>query len=75
MIDEIEERLDDAFIRLKEIKDKIGKIKEEMNDSGIPNNRNEITKWMIPVAIGRLDEDVPGEREPIHRFVRAYFSK
>jgi len=44
MIDEIEERLDDAFIRLKEIKDKIGKIKEEMNDSGIPNNRNEIFK-------------------------------
>ncbi len=41
-----------------------------------PNaTRNEITKWMIPVAIGRLDEDVPGEREPILRFVRAYFSK
>jgi len=44
MIDEIEERLDDAFIRLKEIKDKIEKIKEEMNDSGIPDNRNKITK-------------------------------
>jgi len=44
MIDEIEERLDDAFIRLKEIKDKIEKIKEGMNDSGIPNNRNKITK-------------------------------
>ena len=44
MIDEIEERLDNAFDRLKEIKNKIEKIKEEMNDSRIPNNRNEITK-------------------------------
>jgi len=44
MIDEIENRLDDAFDKLKEIKNKIEKIKEEMNDSRIPNNRNEITK-------------------------------
>jgi len=44
MIDEIEERLDDAFDRLKEIKNRIEKIKEEMNDSGIPNNRNKIAK-------------------------------
>jgi len=44
MIDEIENRLDDAFDKLKEIKNKIEKIKEEMNDSGIPNNRNKITK-------------------------------
>ena len=44
MIDEIEERLDDAFDRLKEVKNKIEKIKEEMDDSGIPNNRNKITK-------------------------------
>jgi len=44
MIDEIEERLDNAFDRLKEIKNKIEKIKEEMNDSGIPDNRNKIAK-------------------------------
>jgi len=44
MIDEIEERLDNAFDRLKEIKNKIEKIKEEMNDSGIPDNRNKIIK-------------------------------
>jgi len=44
MIDEIECRLNNAFDRLKEIKKKIEKIKEEMNDSGIPDNRNKITK-------------------------------
>ena len=44
MIGEIEERLDNAFDRLKEIKNKIEKIKEEMNDSGIPDNRNKIIK-------------------------------
>ena len=44
MIDEIENRLDDAFDRLKEIKNKLEKLKEEMDDSGIPNNRNKITK-------------------------------
>jgi len=44
MIDEIEYRLNNAFDKLKEIKNKIEKIKEEMNDSGIPDNRNKITK-------------------------------
>jgi len=44
MIDEIENRLDDAFDRLKEIKNKLEKLKEEMDDSGIPNNRNKIAK-------------------------------
>ena len=44
MIGEIEERLDNAFDRLKETKNKIEKIKEEMNDSGIPDNRNKIIK-------------------------------
>jgi len=44
MIDEIEKRLDNAFDRVKEIKNKIEKIKEEMNDSGIPDNRNKIIK-------------------------------
>ena len=44
MIDEIENRLDNAFDRLKEIKNKLEKLKEEMDDSGIPNNRNKITK-------------------------------
>ena len=44
MIDEIEKRLDNAFDRVKEIKNKIEKIKEEMNDSGIPDNRNKIAK-------------------------------
>ena len=44
MIDEIECRLNNAFDRLKAIKNKIEKIKEEMNDSGIPDNRNKITK-------------------------------
>jgi len=44
MIDEIENRLDDAFDRLKEIKNKLEKLKEEMDDSGISNNRNKITK-------------------------------
>jgi len=44
MIDEIEYQLNNAFDKLKEIKNKIGKIKEEMDDSGIPDNRNKITK-------------------------------
>jgi len=44
MIDEIENRLDNAFDRLKEIKNKLEKLKEEMDDSGIPNNRNKIAK-------------------------------
>ena len=44
MIDEIENRLDDAFDRLKEIKNKLEKLKEEMDDSRIPNNRNKIAK-------------------------------
>ena len=44
MIDEIENRLDNAFDRLKEIKNKLEKLKEEMDDSGIPNNRNKIIK-------------------------------
>ena len=44
MIDEIENRLDDAFDRLKEIKNKLEKLKEEMDDSGIPDNRNKIIK-------------------------------
>jgi len=44
MIDEIEYRLNNAFDKLKEIKNKIEKIKEEMDDSGIPDNRNKIIK-------------------------------
>ena len=44
MIKRIEDRLDSAFKTVNDINKKINQIKEEMNDSGIPNNRNEIFK-------------------------------
>ncbi len=44
MIDEIEKRLDKAFVRLEKINNKIEKLKEEMDDSGIPDNRNTISE-------------------------------
>jgi len=44
MIKKIENKLDSAFETLNDINNKISRVKEEMNDSGIPNNRNKITK-------------------------------
>ncbi len=44
MIDEIEERLNRVFDELKRINNKIEKIKEEMDDARIPNNRNKISE-------------------------------
>jgi len=44
MIKKIENKLDSAFKTLNDINNKINRIKEEMNDSGIPNNRNKIAK-------------------------------
>jgi len=44
IIKKIENKLDNAFKTLNDINNKINQIKEEMNDSGIPNNRNKITK-------------------------------
>ncbi|MEA3326149.1 MAG: aminoglycoside phosphotransferase family protein [Chloroflexota bacterium] len=35
---------------------------------------DEIIDWMVPVAIARLDENVPGEREPILSFVQSHLS-
>jgi len=35
-------------------------------------SREEIVQWMIPVAAGRLDEEIPGEREPILRFIQSH---
>jgi aminoglycoside phosphotransferase (APT) family kinase protein len=32
--------------------------------------RQELDEWLIPVAAGRLREDIPGEREPILAFLR-----
>ena len=44
IINKIENKLDSAFKTLNDINNKINQIKEEMNDSGIPNNRNKIAK-------------------------------
>jgi len=44
IIKKIEDKLDSAFKSINDINNKINRIKEEMNDSGIPNNRNKITK-------------------------------
>jgi len=44
IIKKIENKLDSTFKTLNDINNKINQIKEEMNDSGIPNNRNKITK-------------------------------
>ena len=44
IIKKIENKLDSAFKTLNDINNKINRIKEEMNDSGIPNNRNKIAK-------------------------------
>ena len=44
IIKKIENKLDSAFKTLNDINNKINRIKEEMDDSGIPNNRNEIFK-------------------------------
>ena len=44
MIKRIEDRLDSAFKTVNDINKKINQIKEEMNGSRIPNNRNKITK-------------------------------
>ena len=35
-------------------------------------SKEEIVNWMIPVAAGRLGEEIPGEREPILRFIRSH---
>jgi len=35
----------------------------------------EIANWMIPIAAGRLNEEIPGEREPILRFLHSYLPK
>ena len=35
-------------------------------------SREEIVNWMIPVAAGRLYEEIPGEREPILRFIQSH---
>ena len=38
-----------------------------------PNvSKKEIVNWMVPVAAGRLAEAVPGEREPIIRFIKSH---
>jgi len=44
IIKKIENKLDCAFKTLNDINNKIKQIKEDMDDSGIPNNRNKITK-------------------------------
>jgi len=44
IIKKIENKLDSAFKTLNDINNKIKQIKEDMDDSGIPNNRNKITK-------------------------------
>jgi len=44
IINKIENKLDSAFKTLNDINNKIKQIKEDMDDSGIPNNRNKITK-------------------------------
>ena len=44
IINKIENKLDSAFKTLNDINNKINRIKEEMDDSGIPDNRNKITK-------------------------------
>jgi len=44
IINKIENKLDSAFKTLNDINNKISRVKEEMNDSGIPDNRNKITK-------------------------------
>ena len=44
IINKIENKLDSAFKTLNDINNKIKQIKEDMDDSGIPNNRYKITK-------------------------------
>ena len=44
IINKIENKLDSAFKTLNDVNNKINQIKEEMNGSRIPNNRNKITK-------------------------------
>jgi len=44
IIKKIENKLDSAFKTLNDINKKINRIKEEMDDSGISNNRNKIAK-------------------------------
>jgi hypothetical protein len=33
--------------------------------------RDEITSWMIPVAAGRLKEDIPGEKEQLLKLIQS----
>jgi hypothetical protein len=37
--------------------------------------RDEITTWMVPVAAGRLNEAIPGEEEPLLRFITAHLPR
>lgn len=41
---QIENRLDSAFKELKNINNKIEKLKEDMDGTGIPNHRNKNTE-------------------------------
>jgi hypothetical protein len=34
--------------------------------------RDEITTWMVPVAAGRLKENIPGEQEPLLGIIQSY---
>ncbi len=38
-------------------------------------SKEEILRWMVPVAAARLDEKIAGEREPILRFINSRLSR